>query len=210
MWKRILEEIFGVEFRSDAPFRADIEDLTEHYAEHVPDFAFDRVVVCAPYAGRVEEAIRRFKYDRIREESKALAPLVQEGLKYLRLRNGDDVPFLVTWVPIGFVRFWSRGFNQSSILAKSLAKAERLEHRKCLSRMWSGRHQAHLDARTRAENAKGRFASVASAKKHIAGRHVILVDDVITTGATANECAKILRSMGAKQVSGLFVARSRS
>ena len=198
-----------MEFRSNAPLVSDIQDLTKHYQSALPDCAFDRILVCATYEGRVEAAIHRFKYDRIRQEWRTFLPSLVEAFHVLDTTSeGVPVHYLVTWVPIGMLRFWTRGFNQAAILAQSLARTTGQTPIKCLTRRGSRKHQAHLNAKERLQNTKNVFQPIPGLSSRVQGKEVLLVDDVISTGATANECAKLLKHAGATKVTGIFLARS--
>jgi ComF family protein len=121
-----------------------------------------------------------------------------------------DVDFtgysLIIPVPLHIKRLRQRGFNQSLILARALAKKWQIpvnfsqlkRHRFTLT-------QTGLNKAERKKNIKGAFE--VSDKKNIAGKNVILVDDVYTTGATINECARILTKADAKKVTALTLAR---
>lgn len=209
MWRLLLQEVFWVQLREPLALHDGLADATEYYREHLKDCAFDQIIVCSEYEWSVEAAIYRMKYDRIREESEVFMPLLSGAMSYLRIRTWVDEEFICTWVPIGMMRFFARGFNQSAILAKSLAKREQLTTLRTLTRTGSWKHQARLTAEERMNNVVWKFRARKNIQKSVVGRHLILIDDVISTGSTANECAKILKEMWAREVTGIFLARSR-
>ena len=115
------------------------------------------------------------------------------------MASGEPVP-----VPLHRMRLWKRRFNQSSYLALQLAK---LSARPCridlLARVKATRSQVGLDNATRQKNVKDAFR----ADQHwIAGRKILLIDDVMTTGATAGACAMALKDAGARKVDVLTFA----
>ncbi len=100
----------------------------------------------------------------------------------------------------------SFGFDHAQLLAISLAERMGGDYRSLLVRRWGGRAQKKLGGEERKRNVKNRFAF--NVKEDIKGKTVILVDDVLTTGATAAECIKVLRENGAYEVMLLIIARS--
>ena len=106
----------------------------------------------------------------------------------------------VTPVPLHWRRRWSRGYNQAEVLAEAWAKALR----KPLNRRWLRRHrrtelQTSLTKTARQDNVRGAFSI--RPDRSIRGASVLLIDDVLTTGATASEAARALKQAGAKKSS---------
>ncbi len=98
-----------------------------------------------------------------------------------------------------------RGFNQSALLAGALSEKLRLKNLSaCLRRTGSSRPQHFLDKSAREKNVRGRFAVRTPA---VGGKKVLLVDDILTTGQTASECARVLKEAGARSITVLAVAR---
>jgi ComF family protein len=127
--------------------------------------------------------------------------LAQEAPADLMLRGWDAV----VPVPLHWRRRWRRGFNQADILARAVGRRHGLPvERRCLARVRATPPQ-HGDAAARRRNVRGAFA-VRRAER-IAGRRLLLVDDVFTTGATANACAAALLDAGATAVGVLTLAR---
>ena len=100
----------------------------------------------------------------------------------------------------------SFGFDHAQILASSLAESMSGEYCRALLRRYGGKAQKRLGANKRQKNVENRF--IFNESKNINGRTVILVDDVLTTGATASECVKVLRANGAADVIFISIARS--
>jgi ComF family protein len=141
------------------------------------------------YSGRAAQAVRKLKYSR----STSLVPFMA-GRIADRVKDLADCEDIVIPVPIHSSRRSLRGFNQADLCASGS-----LGHPVCsglLQRTRATRPQAGLTLKERDENLRGAFR--ASAK--VAGFRVILIDDVVTTGHTARECARVLRAAGAVSV----------
>ncbi|HEY3103905.1 MAG TPA: ComF family protein [Pyrinomonadaceae bacterium] len=111
-------------------------------------------------------------------------------------------------VPLHGRRERERGHNQAAVLARELARATELEidEHTLVRRVHTEKHRAGMDARARRESVAGAFD--VRQPKQIAGRRVLLIDDVFTTGATVSECAAVLKSAGATDVYVLTIARA--
>ena len=109
-------------------------------------------------------------------------------------------------IPLHSARLAERGFNQAEALAREIANLLDLPLINTgLTRVRATEQQAKLDARARADNMRGAFAWDGAPPP----RRLLLVDDVLTTGATMGACAIVLRDAGAEAVHGLALARSR-
>jgi len=111
-------------------------------------------------------------------------------------------------VPLHRFRFLQRGYNQAAVLAKALARELEVPYIPALTRTRRTRQQARLSRAERAENVASAFRLSVTPEK-IRGKHLILVDDVITSGATVAACQEVLISAGAKSVKLAAVARAR-
>ena len=115
---------------------------------------------------------------------------------------------LIVPVPLHPGRLRQRRFNQSALLAKSLEKtAARPAILDLLERTRATPQQQGLTAKARERNVSGAFRIADIWKTKLKNRHVILIDDVLTTGSTLKACARTLKRAGASQVSGLVLAR---
>jgi ComF family protein len=111
-------------------------------------------------------------------------------------------------VPLHWRRYWARRFNQSALLAEAIAKASQVPLvLGALKRVKATPQQVGLSQSARALNVQGAFRVSPSGKAAVAGRRLILVDDVITTGATGDACARALLRAGAAEVNVLTFAR---
>jgi len=115
-------------------------------------------------------------------------------------------PDLVIPVPLHVKRLRKRGFNQALLVAELLAQEWRIPlHRQAMKRMRWTEPQINLAAELRRENVKGAFTVPDTAL--VAGKRVLLVDDVFTTGSTVDECARMLKKAGATDVLVATVTR---
>ena len=149
-----------------------------------------------------KELIHLFKYGKKTPLGKRLARRLGETI------NGDhsflESDFLIP-VPLHKSRHRERGFNQSEIVAQEISKLTGLYVLKnALKRKKNTKDQTNLSPQQREENVKGAF--VVTQPDMINGKNIILVDDVITTGATLSECARMLKQAGAEKILGMTIA----
>lgn len=139
--------------------------------------------------------VREFKFARVMPLARPMSSLIERQL--------DTVPEIdaVTPVPIHWSREASRGFNQSQRLSSSLGGATPLRE-DLITRVRRTRPQARLTAKQRAKNLTGAFRC-----KNVHGMRILLIDDVVTSGATLEECSLALRSRGAAWVGAITFAR---
>ena len=165
--------------------------------------AFDLARSAVRYRGSLGHALRSVKYD----GATWMIPNLVDLLDACVSTHYDLLPFdAVCYVPLYPVRERERGFNQAGWLATELARRRQLPMgRFTLRRTKDTGSQTHLTAPQRTANVAGVFA-VAKAR-HVAGQRLLLVDDVMTTGATVNECARVLKRAGAESVHVVTVAR---
>ena len=136
-----------------------------------------------------------------------LAPMMGRWMANAGRTLTGDADLLVP-VPLHWRRQWARRFNQSALLAEAIGKANAIEvsHR-ALKRIKATAQQVGLARSERAQNVQGAFRVPAEARIKVAGRRLVLIDDVLTTGATLEACAKALLRAGAAHVDVLVFAR---
>lgn len=163
--------------------------------------AWDGVVVLGGYDGLLREAILKVKRPGAEDLARGLAALlVERHLPAFRAARCDAV----VPVPMHWWRRVLRGTSAAEEIAREIGRSLRLRVEPLLTRHRSTRMQNELPAEDRAANVSGAFR----ARWSCAGRRLLLIDDVITTGATLAACAAALRAAGAASVFGAAVARA--
>lgn len=186
------------------------------YAEEIPNphlcgdclagiHSFDRARSTGSYRGSLREVLHRFKYGGRTSLARPLAHmLIAPGEHLARLHKIDRI----IPVPLHSKRLRQRGFNQASLLARRLGSALKIsvDYASLQRSRWT-EPQTGLSRRQRATNVKGAFSL--KSNKNVKGKGILLVDDVLTTGETVNQCVRVLKKDGgAKEVVVLTVART--
>jgi ComF family protein len=174
------------------------------------DRPFSRAAAYGSYDGGLRELIHLLKYNGVRPAASVLGRMLAEAIAAIE-PSFEQASLLVIPVPLYKGRRRQRGFNQAELIARAAVKVHPARERfelapDILLRTRDTHSQIGLTSHQRRENMRGAF-SVASAAQ-VTGREVLLVDDVYTTGTTANECARVLRKAGAAQVWVATVART--
>lgn len=166
----------------------------------VPE-AVTEAAALGSYAGACGAMVRRAKYGRDEALARHLARQLAEASREL------DAPDVVVAVPSARLRAWWRGLALPEVLAGEVARVHGVSVGRPLARRrW--RAQAGLAHRARASNARGAFVASRVGASGLDGAHVLLVDDVLTTGATVSACAVGLLGAGASRVDVLTFAAS--
>lgn len=158
--------------------------------------AYDRARAVAHFGGSLRELVHQFKYAD-RHDARALFGrwLAEAGRE---LRDGADV---IVPVPMTRLRLLLRRFNQAAVLARELSRHMGIPvDPHLLERARASTRQVGLTRDQRRRNVAGAFAVPVRRRSRIEGRNVLLIDDVITTGATVNACARALKRAGAARV----------
>jgi ComF family protein len=165
--------------------------------------AYDRARAAVRYDEVARALVLSFKYgDRL-----DLAPMMSKWMARAgrELLSGADA---LLPVPLHWRRLWSRRFNQSAALASGISQACGVPVlHDALKRVRATPQQVGLSKTERADNVQGAFRVPAGQKANIAGRRLVVVDDVLTSGATVDTCARALLRAGAAHVDVLVFAR---
>lgn len=161
---------------------------------------FDRAASFGFYEGTLRSLIHLFKYSGMRPLAAQLSRLMDRALPI------DERYDLIVPVPLHWQRRWKRGFNQSELLAREISRHRRIPIVDALQRSKSTAAQAALTSAARRRNMAGAFRP--RPQVDLSGKRVLLIDDVLTTGATASACARALKKAGASGVSLLTLARA--
>jgi len=161
---------------------------------------FDAVYSYGSYEGSLRELVHLFKYSGVR-------PLAGTFGKFLAQALPRETSFdVIVPMPLHWFNHWLRGFNQSNDLAREIGKKWNVPVRSVIRRKKATRPQAGLTNAKRRANMSGAFRMPRG--RSLAGMRVLLVDDVVTTGATASACARVLKRAGAAHVALLALART--
>jgi len=181
----------------------DLPWLTEEAAERTGEF-FSLCVSPLRYEGKVRESIHRYKFKGVNSYARVYGKLVAQCVRDHLAGRYD----LISWAPLSDKRRRERGYDQAFLLAQAAAMelgdaaAETLHKRR------------DTEAQSGLEHDEARRANVLGAyecadRELIEGRRVLLIDDVVTTGATLSECARVLRTAGAAEVVCATLAKAR-
>ncbi|HPM41763.1 MAG TPA: ComF family protein [bacterium] len=176
---------------------------SEAFVPHTPKSVLSFCRSCFAFEGRVKDALHGFKYG---ERQDLLSFFAREMALEAASVGGFD---LIVPVPLAPRKLSDRGFNQSALIARRMAKgAWAPADLRSLVRARDIPPQVGLEREARIENVRGAFAVRRGREARLDGREILLIDDVMTTGATLAECARALRSAGASSVWALTVART--
>ncbi len=160
---------------------------------------FDAAYSFGSYEGPLRKLIHLFKYAKVESLAPPLSRLMVQAMPI------DERIDLVIAMPMHWRKRWERGFNQAELLAKPVAKRCGLKVSTTFRRKRYTKAQAGLTEVQRRENLKGSFC-VRDAQQ-IAGKRILLIDDVFTTGATLRSAAETLKAAGVAHVTALTLAR---
>ncbi|POA32117.1 MULTISPECIES: ComF family protein [unclassified Pseudomonas] len=168
--------------------------------------AFEQVIAPWTYSFPLDSLITRFKHAAKWPYGRLLAELLAQFLQH-RFDEGLKRPDSLVAVPLARKRLRERGYNQAAMLAGWLSDSLKINcDANLLLRIQDTTAQQDLDAKARKQNLLSAFALMPGA--HIKGRHLALVDDVLTTGATAQSLARLLIGAGAARVDVYCLART--
>jgi ComF family protein len=176
---------------------ARMDSLCGYCLNHPP--VFDHSLSLLRYENKAVQLVTRYKFHNSLSYSKLLAELLLGQL--INIEKAD----CMIAVPLHKKRLYQRGFNQSHELAKLISKRLGIPlTSRVVERVRETEKQTGLDAKQRRQNIRGAFAVM----EPIQYRHVALVDDVVTTGSTVNELARVLKKAGVQTISVWSIARA--
>lgn len=159
----------------------------------------DHVWIYSEYSGLAKDLIKSYKFGSARRAAKIMATMMNDSLPYFATQP------IITYVPTVPARMRSRGFDHAGILAKEIARQKNWIYIPLLARQMQSRQ---LGASR--EQRRSQLKNALRLNNHdlIKGRHILIVDDVVTTGATIEACAKMLKKAGASQIDAAAFART--
>ena len=147
------------------------------------------------YDGYIRKSLHRYKFGRARHYAPAYGRLLAMKLM-TEYPEGFD---LLTWVPVSRIRKFTRGYDQVELLAKAVGRELGMEPVRTLRKLRNNPPQSGID---RIEKRRANVLGIYRIEnpEQVAGKRVLLLDDILTTGATAGECARVLLTAGAREV----------
>lgn len=184
------------------PCEASLNPLEADFtASHLAHVWFDRARSVYPFEGKLRDALHGFKYGERFDLTEYLARVLEDEVRRMQL------PDVIIPVPLHPKRLRSRGFNQTVLVARPLTKRLGVSYDvRSLVRATDPGPQVERERKERIKAVKGIFA--VNNPQKIKGKNVLLIDDVLTTGATVNECARVLKKANATRVDILTIART--
>ena len=157
------------------------------------------------YEGNIRGSLLRYKFRRARH----YAPVYGRMLAMRLQQEYPDGFDILTWVPVSRLRRFTRGYDQVELLAEAVGQELGMQPVSTLKKVRNNRPQSGIvgQAKRRA-NVLGVYRAVCP--QEVRGQRVLLLDDIITTGATAGECARVLLTAGAKEVHCGVIAAARN
>jgi len=179
--------------------------LKNPYQHIMPQFAFDDLWICCRYGFYPRRIISRLKLKKEPYIAKSVARLMAQRL----LLTGEK-DFVLAPVPMFLEKEQKRGFNQSDLLARQISKELNcLYYPDVLKKNIKTKSMRLLGGNGRRNNTEKVYSFSAKYLEKLKDKHIILIDDVLTTGSTANACAKVLKENYIKRVSVLCFASSQ-
>ncbi len=171
------------------------DDYLQNLKSEIATPYFDDLIVRFEFSPIFQQLIHLLKYERF----SGVAPILAQSLAEFIPLNFD----LVTAVPLNPSRLKERGYNQSALLARHLSQITRIPFdESVLKRLRNTPSQTKLSRSERQANVRNAFAAL----KDMEGKRILLIDDVVTTGSTLNECARVLKEAGAQKVTAAALA----
>jgi len=170
-------------------------------------YFLDGVLIAGDYNNKIlAQLIKQLKYYHAEDISKILAQFLKDFIIHYQKKNNFQLEnFIFMPVPLHIKRENFRGFNQSQKILQEFSKFFKITiNTKDLIKIKNTKAQAKLNEKERKENIKGSFDWKGL---DLNEKNIILIDDVVTTGSTLNECAQVLKNNGAEKILGLVIAK---
>lgn len=201
---QIIQDIFVLETKDRSRILPIVQDKTEHYKSELETISLDRILVGSPYHEEIASDIEMYKFYSYKEYEEHLLPFYRAIFEKEK-ENNHTHEYIITTVPMHWTRYIVRGFDHMHHLAKQISIEYDIPYIPILKRKRYTKHQSSLLREKRLENIKDSFTMTYEFQK-IRTRRVLLLDDIISTGATANEAARVLKEHGCFEVRGYFIA----
>lgn len=163
-----------------------------------------RAIVCTYWQKPIKLFIHYYKYKKLYVLKKQFGALM--ATMFFKICSHKNI--VLVPVPLHRYRLWDRGFNQSALLAQEIAKLLDVSVVDCLVRYKHTKPQFGLNKMVRPTNVKGVFKFKNKYFSKITGKTVVLIDDIIATGSTLQECARTLKKAGVKNIWSLVLAKA--
>ena len=156
------------------------------------------------YTGNVRESLLRYKFGSLSAYAEVYAPIMAKCID-----ENEISCDIITWVPLSRKRLRKRGYDQARLLAEELSRISGVGCCRLLQKTRNNPAQSGTgSAEKRRANVSGVYRAADEDK--VKGKSILLVDDIVTTGATLSECARVLISAGAREVKAVTVARKQN
>ncbi len=170
-----------------------------------PGKQYARCACAGAYTGKLRDSVLRFKFSDHPEYAKTFGPILAQTIRTYLPGTYD----CISWMPVSRETLQKRGYDQAQLLAQEAAKTLGRQAVPLLVKMKSNVPQSSLrERRQRLENVAGVYS--VPHPKRVAGQRVLLIDDILTTGATLGEGARVLREAGAFQVVAATLCRTQA
>ncbi len=155
------------------------------------------------YEGAVRESLLRYKFSGLTVYRQIYGEFVRKSID-----ENEISCDIITWAPLSRARLRKRGYDQARLIAEAVGKLLSVPTAELLRKIKDTPPQSGVGgAADRARNASGAY--VCTDAEAVRGKRVLIIDDILTTGATLSECAGVLRNAGAGEIFAAAVARSR-
>lgn len=200
-----LETIFFLENIESYNFKEIYLNKTDYYKKELPNFKLDKALVCLEYEKNIKNFLKKYKFSYNKSLYKKIR-LYFEVFWEEFVKDLDRENVIVCWVPLFFTSYIKRWFNQTYLIWKDFAKTFGFKFEILLYKRKYTKSQSRLTKKERLKNLENAFKIKKKYKNKLNWETIILIDDIISTGTTANEITKVLKQNWAREVIWLFLA----